>query len=86
MIPLEAKMEIRRLFGEDGFMVRKDMVDNAVGYRGYSISEAWTGPSDLAPEVRKAVRDVATALMGENENAGEKVGRGSDGMSPLRAA
>ena len=62
MIPKEAKKEIKRLFGEYGFMVRKDMIDNAVGYRGYSISEAWTGPSNMSPEVRKVIRDVATVI------------------------
>ena len=66
MIPKEAKKEIKRLYGEDGFRVRHDMVDNSVGFRGYSISEAWTGPSNMSPEVRKAVRDVATLVIGKN--------------------
>lgn len=47
-------------------MVRKDMVNNMVGYRTASIGDAWMGPSRFSPEMRKAVVDVATLIMGRN--------------------
>lgn len=66
MIPRETKEMIEDVFGDDGFMVRKDMLDNAVGYRSMSIGEAWAGPSNMKPETKKAIRDFATAIRGKN--------------------
>lgn len=66
MIPKETKKMIEEQFGEDGFMVRKDMIDNAVGYRGLSLGEAWAGPSNMNHATKKAIRDFATAVRGKN--------------------
>jgi hypothetical protein len=43
-------------------MVRRDMIDNTVGYRGGSISELWTGPSKLKPEHKKLLRKIFTII------------------------
>jgi hypothetical protein len=66
MIPKDTKDMILDQFGEDGFMVRKDMIDNAVGYRGLSLGEAWSGPSNMSHDTKKAIRDFATAVRGKN--------------------
>ena len=34
---------ITQKFGEDGFMVRRDMIDNAVGYRAPSVASNGRG-------------------------------------------
>ena len=47
-------------------MVRRDMIDNTLGYRQASVSDLWTGESRLNPTAAKAFTDVATALMGRN--------------------
>ena len=65
LIPKETKAEIKRQFG-NSFMVRKDMLDNAVGYRGFSLGEAWTGPSNIKDEHKKIIRDMSTVLLGRN--------------------
>jgi hypothetical protein len=66
IIPPETKDYIKKVFGEDGFMVRKDMLDNTVGYRSLTLGEAWSGPSDLNESVKSTIKDVSTAVMGKN--------------------
>jgi hypothetical protein len=46
-------------------MVRKDMVNNALGYRMPSIKDAWDGASRLPDGVKKTIRDTATLIMGK---------------------
>jgi hypothetical protein len=65
-IPNDTKDYIKSVFGDKGFMVRKDMLDNAVGYRSLTLGEAWTGPSDLNETVKSTIKDVTTAVMGRN--------------------
>jgi hypothetical protein len=48
MIPRETKKEIESLFGKKTFMVRKAELDNLVGYREWSITEAWGEQSPLS--------------------------------------
>lgn len=51
-------------FGEGQFMVRKDLVDDVIGYRHASIGDMWTGNSNWRPEVQHAVRDTMVSLLG----------------------
>jgi len=69
LIPRETKAKIKELFGDEGFPVRKDMVDNAVGYRGFSIGEAWAGPSTIKPEHKKLIRDITAITPGLGPDA-----------------
>ncbi|OAN68285.1 hypothetical protein A8B83_02350 [Rhodobacteraceae bacterium EhC02] len=55
LIPKQTKEEIKRVFGDEGFMVRKSELDNAVGYRGFSIGEAWAGPSKIKPTISLSI-------------------------------
>ena len=66
LVPPETKDYIKEVFGEDGFMVRLDMLDNTMGYRAMSLGEAWKGPSELPETVKKGIMDVTTAIMGKN--------------------
>jgi hypothetical protein len=45
LVPAEMRDYIREKFGDAGFMVRRDMVNNSVGYRAASVADAWTGES-----------------------------------------
>lgn len=64
MVPPETKAYIEQVFGTDGFMVRRDMVNNALGYRVPSVKDAWEGASRLDPHTRKLIRDAATVVIG----------------------
>lgn len=54
------------IFGKKNtLMVRKDMMDDAIGYRAAGITDAWTGISRLPAGMRKAIRDGATLIGGK---------------------
>lgn len=47
MVPNDLKATIKEVFGDAGFMIREEMVNNAVGYREASITDPWTGISRM---------------------------------------
>lgn len=65
MIPAETKAYIAQVFGEEGFMVRRDMVNNALGYRMPSVKDLWDGASRLDPKARRMLRNAATVVIGK---------------------
>lgn len=65
VIPPQLKDHILEVFGEDGFMVRKDMINVALGYRDPSIVDVWTGNHRLPEAVEVAVKAVAKMTMGD---------------------
>ena len=64
MIPNETKAYIGEVFGDAGFMVRRDMVNNALGYRMPSVKDVWDGASRLDPQIRKVIRSTTTLILG----------------------
>jgi hypothetical protein len=66
LITPETRAYIRRVFGTDGFMVRKDMLYDAIGYRAPSVTDAWTGNTRWSPEVQDATKKLAIGIMGNN--------------------
>ena len=66
MIPKDMKAEIKAVFGKDGFMVRKEMFNNMLGYREASVADAWTDLTRLDPRSQKMLVKTATALFGES--------------------
>ena len=64
-IPRETQAMLRQEFG-GAVMVRKDMLNNALGYRSASIGDAFTGMGDLPEDVREAIVHTAAALLGKN--------------------
>lgn len=69
VIPKEMKQEIEYAFGmdEDGkprFMVRRDMLNDALGYPGASIGDVFTGNNRMPQSVNEASRNFLTAVMG----------------------
>ncbi len=61
----EMKFYIRGVFG-DRFMVRKDMVEDVIGYRSASIGDNWTGNTRLPKPVQEGIKNVATAAFGND--------------------
>ncbi|WP_290870414.1 hypothetical protein [Aquabacterium sp.] len=49
----------------EGYMVRKDMINDAVGYHNASIGDAWTGTSRWSPETQRLVRQSLKGMFGD---------------------
>ena len=54
------------LFGNDKLMVRRDMLNDVLGYRAASVGDAWTGNSRWSSDTQKAVRNLAVSAFGNN--------------------
>lgn len=61
----ETRKRISDTFGETEFFpVRKDMIDDVIGYRSASIGDSWTGVSRWPEPMQKAFKELATAVFG----------------------
>lgn len=60
----EAVDHIRQTFGGDGFMVRKDMINDAIGYRSASVGDLWTGKTRLPKGTVEVARKLAVTVFG----------------------
>lgn len=61
------KDDAAEIFGQENFLpVRRDLVNDAIGYRPASITAMWTGQSRVSEPIRNAVKEIATALFKEN--------------------
>ena len=65
-IPEETRRELFEQFGDDGIMVRRNMVDNTIGYRTPSVADVFTDLSNLPEPIKQGVRNVALATLGPN--------------------
>ena len=63
ILPRETKNYIAAKFGKSGFMVRRDVLDNAMGYRMMSLGSPWQETSNMKPETQKAIRDTLDFVM-----------------------
>lgn len=54
---------IRDKFGEQ-FWVRRDMLNDAIGYRSASVGDAWTGTSTWSKETQDTIRKLAVGAFG----------------------
>ncbi len=61
----EARAMIKNAFPDGTFMVRKDMVNDAIGYRAVSVGDSWTGVSRLPDEMQKVMQNVAMGIFGK---------------------
>lgn len=60
------KEDAAEIFGSQSFLpVRKDMVDDAMGYRSAGITDLWTGVTRLSPKTTKTLRKTIYVIMGE---------------------
>lgn len=66
LIPYAAKRHAKTVFGKDGFMVRSDMLNNAVGHRQASVGDVFTGNTRWSPAVQKKAEDIALGIFGAN--------------------
>jgi hypothetical protein len=68
MVPLELREYMHEAFEDaPGIMVRRDMADNAFGYRMPSVKDLWSSDGkENDTKVAKAVRDISMSLFGPN--------------------
>jgi hypothetical protein len=66
MVPGDLRVYIEQAFGGDGFPIRKDMINNAVGYRAASITDPWTGISRMDDKHQEGFVKMATVLLGRD--------------------
>lgn len=64
VIPPQTKAYIAGVFGEDGFMVRRDQINTALGYAEPSIADFWTGKTRFSEDTASVVRAVANMTLG----------------------
>lgn len=67
----------REVFNEqDTLMIRKDLVNDALGFHQASVRDAFTGVSRWSPETQKSFVEVAQVFMGQK--AYERLVKGED--------
>ena len=64
LFPQATRDQIKKLFGDDVFMVRKDMINNAIGYRTPSIGDAWTGVSGWSEKTLETAKNALLSVFG----------------------
>lgn len=63
----ETRNYIANKFGSgNGFPVRKDMLNDALGYRQATIGDAWTGNTRWSEETQKNVKRLAMSVFGND--------------------
>jgi hypothetical protein len=55
--------DIVKVFGEQ-FMIRKDLLNDSMGYRDASIRDAWTGNSRLDPKILEMIKNTTISVFG----------------------
>lgn len=63
-IPRAAQDMLKKAFGNDPVMVRKDMLNNAFGYRNFTLSSVFVQQSELPVAMQNGIANLATAILG----------------------
>lgn len=58
------KDRIEDSFGQDTFWVRRELLNDALGYRAASVGDAWTGTSRWSESTQKHFKNAAMAVFG----------------------
>lgn len=64
LAPAQLRDYVQGVFGGEGFRVRKDMINDAIGYRSASVTDVWTGNTRWKPAVTQRVHDTAVGIFG----------------------
>lgn len=60
----ETRLKAESLFGQDELWVRRDMLNDALGYRAASVGDAWSGNSRWSPETLDTFKKAMLGMMG----------------------
>lgn len=88
-IPAQTKSYILQVFGDEGFPVRKDMINVALGYREASVLDVWTGKTRMPEAVTTTVRALANMTIGRYDEGNFTVkglAAGEDGIQAVISA
>ena len=64
LVPKELKDSAQELFGKNTWMVRRDAIDIAFGYRQPGLGDFITGVSNWSPETQKEVLRIMNTVLG----------------------
>lgn len=79
------KQDAAEIFGEpDTLWVRKDMIQDAIGFHQASVRDAWTGNTRLPESWQTGIKDVATTIFGKD--AYKRMVQGEDIVSQVVSA
>jgi hypothetical protein len=65
LIPHQTRQLIRERFGSEGFRVRRDLLNDAVGYRSASVGDLFTGNGRWKPAVSQHFQKIAYGILGD---------------------
>lgn len=60
----ETRLKAESLFGQGELWVRRDMLNDALGYRAASVGDAWSGNSRWSPETQDTFKKAMLGMMG----------------------
>lgn len=60
----ETRAYVEQVFGEGRFMVRKDQIDDVIGYRQASVSDFWTDNNRFSKETNEEIRKALVGAFG----------------------
>lgn len=66
VVPKHTKDYIKAKFGDAGFRVRRDLVEDVIGARSATVGDFWTGNSRWSPETQKQIRDMIVGFAGND--------------------
>lgn len=66
LISQDTRDYIETLFGKNQFWVRKDMINDVLGYRNASLGDSWSGISRWPKETQEAFKKLVTGIFGGN--------------------
>jgi hypothetical protein len=64
LLTVAARAQLEDAFNSKEFWVRKDMLNDALGYRASTVGDAWTGNSRWSPKTQEEVKKIAIAVFG----------------------
>lgn len=66
LMPIEMKEAAKDIWPNGDIKVRKDLLNNAFGYREPSVLNMWTGQTGYSKEFQKAFVSIAETFLGKN--------------------
>lgn len=63
LVTPQMKQQIKDTFGNN-FFVRRDMLENSLGYRAASVGDAWTGTSRWSDQTQDNIKRLAMSVFG----------------------
>lgn len=69
-ISRETREYIKKKFGKADFLpIRRDMIENSVGYRNATVADVWTGQTRMYPAVMETAKASLVAVFGHSAYA-----------------